>query len=201
MKSYLSQIETIQPASVHLMTYSGPNDTCEDFPTGKLANMAGGFPFEALGHRWASTEHLYLCGEWTDPYIQRDLITAKSGYAAKRFKKNKYRRFIRPDFPSFRYDWMLWCVWQKCIGNVDFRRILLSVPDDATIVEVVKRDPVWAAYWGEDGCLHGGNAMGKILMICRSCLQQGTTPAIDYDLLNAADIYILGQRIQFSLDM
>lgn len=39
--------------------------------------------------------------------------------------------------------------------------------------------------------------MGMIITICRRCLQQGTTPKIDTDLLNQAGIFLLGERVLF----
>ncbi|MBR5685229.1 MAG: hypothetical protein IKX18_03630 [Muribaculaceae bacterium] len=93
---------------------------------------------------------------------------------------------------------MLWCVWQKCRLNEKFAKLLKSVPDDVVIVEVVKRnDLVWATNVDEEGILHGGNAMGKILTICRRHLINGTTPNIDINLLNTSNIHILGDKIQF----
>ncbi|MCQ2148409.1 MAG: NADAR family protein, partial [Bacteroidales bacterium] len=150
-----------------------------------------------------SVEHLYLLGEWSHEDqidIQKDILTATSGYAAKRYKKSKYKKFIREDYPTFRHQWMLWCIWQKRLGNKDFREHLLSFRDDEVIVEVVKGDPIWAAYPDQKGILRGGNAVGKILTICRRCLKQGTQPIIDTDLLNRADIYILGERVEFRAD-
>lgn len=35
----------------------------------RLSNMAGGYPFEFAGVNWASSEQLYLCGEFTDEDI------------------------------------------------------------------------------------------------------------------------------------
>ena len=32
-------------------------------------------------------------------------------------------------------QWMLYVVWQKCVDNPDFRRLLLSLPSDAVIIE------------------------------------------------------------------
>ena len=47
------------------------------------------------------------------------------------------------------------------------------------------------------GTFVGQNNLGKILMICRDCLIQGVEPTIDYNLLEAKDIHILGKRISF----
>ena len=92
---------------------------------------------------------------------------------------------------------MLWVVWQKCIGNEDFRKLLLSMPSDRIICEVEKRDSVWAFIRGEDGKLYGCNAMGKILTLCKRALETNMQPEIDYDLLNQSNIYIFGEKVMF----
>ena len=43
----------------------------------------------------------------------------------------------------------------------------------------------------------GQNNIGKILMICRDCIANGTEPLIDYELLRRANIHILGERLTF----
>lgn len=194
--------ESLDPNKLRIICYSKPHDTCEGQEI-HLGNQAGGFPFECLGHHFRSVEHLYLLGEWSlpgDDYkaIQEDIQTCTSGWAAKRYKKAKYYRMIREDFKAFRHQWMLWCIWQKCQGNNDFRKHLLSMPDDAIIVEVVPKDSVWAAYPNpQTGLLEGCNAVGKILTICRRCLIEHTEPEFDIELLNRSNIYILGEKVKF----
>ena len=48
------------------------------------------------------------------------------------------------------------------------------------------------------GVFVGENNLGKILMLCRDCLVNGTEPPIDYTLLNQSNIHILGKRISFT---
>ena len=198
----LSSQEAINPKELRLLQYCGPKDTCEGIASGKLGNMAGGFHFELFGVKWYATEHLYLCGEWSEGddnsiKIQKYIRKIPSGVYAKRCSKAKYTDLIRKDFTQFRHHWMLWCVWQKCLLNKDFATLLKSIPEDRVIVEVVKNDPVWAAYPDAEGILRGGNAMGKILTICRRCLTNSTQPEIDTELLNTAGIYILGNIVKF----
>lgn len=202
-ETVLNRQEAIDPQKLHCITYSRPHDMCEGREV-HLGNQAGGFPFSCLGHDWKGVEFLYLLGEWSNNTqehleIQKDVLTATSGYAAKRYKKSKHKKKIRTDFETFRHQWMLWCIWQKCLGSETFRKHLLSFEDDTVIVEVVKRDPVWAAYPDEKGILRGGNAVGKILTICRRCLRNNTQPTIDLELLNRSEIYILGERINFTV--
>lgn len=197
-----SREEAFDPQTLNLLTYNGPKDTCQGFASGKLCNMAGGFHFNLFGVKWYATEHLYLCGEWSEAgersvEIQEYVRSLPSGVYAKRCSKGKYKAEIRPDFATFRYDWMLWRVWQKCLLNKDFAALLRSATDDAVIVEVVKKDPVWATYSDADGIIRGGNAMGKILTICRRCLITGTEPEINRQLLNNVGIYILGNKVEF----
>lgn len=203
----LARQEILDPKALRLLTYGKPFDICQingqDFPSGRLGNMSGGFHFSLFDMKWYSSEHLYLCGEWsfnTERCIeaQKYVRKMKSGAWAWRYSKAKYKKDIRPDFPSFMHQWMLWCVWQKCLLNERFAELLKSVPDDLVIVEHVKKnDLVWATNSDVNGILHGGNAMGKILTICRRHLIAGTAPDIDTYLLNASNIYILGQRFQF----
>ena len=200
LKQYLTRQDVINPAAQPVIYYSAPGDMCGEFPAGKLCNMAGGYPFEALGCRWKASEYLYLLGYWSasdteqTATIQQDVLSAPSGYAAKRFKKNKHKSQARPDFLQWRHEWMLWVVWQKCLSNTAFRELLLAT-GEALIVEVVKRDPVWAAWYNTEGQLVGANAMGKILMLCRDALRTDTSPMIDTATLNRVGIYIFGKRV------
>ena len=134
---------------------------------------------------------------------------------------------------------MLFCVWQKCLGNADFRKLLLSIPEDAVLVENTTKDR-WesAEIWGcrnwelvnkranletvlrhnhkymkhKDlkhivivdtnkingvGVWKGQNNIGKILMICRDCLREGTEPSIDYELLCCPNIHLFGELLTF----
>lgn len=115
----------------------------------RLSNMAGGYPFEFAGITWPSSEQLYLCGEFADIDIQHELLSATSGYAAKRFIKAKYKKAVREDFPTFRLQWMLFVVWQKCLGSEAFRNKLLSIPEGVVLVEETTRDTGGTAtVWG-----------------------------------------------------
>lgn len=47
------------------------------------------------------------------------------------------------------------------------------------------------------GIWDGVNCMGKILTICKHCLEDGTEPPIDYDLLRSKQIYLFGKLLTF----
>lgn len=106
----------------------------------RLSNMAGGYPFDFAGTTWHDSEMLYLCGEFSEKSplhqnIQEQIRNQTSGFAAKRFIKNKHKGLIRKDFADFRVQWMLFVVWQKCKGNAEFARLLSQISQDAVIIE------------------------------------------------------------------
>lgn len=181
---------------MNYIRYSRPSDKY-----GKLGNMAGGMPIMIMGHKVYASEHLYLCGYWslnteTHRQIQEYCCKQKSGDYAKRCTKSKYKKEARSDFDDFKYDWMVWVVWQKARQNEPFRSLLLST-GDARIYEVVKGDAIWAAWPDENGVIQGANGMGKILMMIRDCLRKNTEPSYNKDLLNQSGIYFLGERVVF----
>lgn len=179
-----------------LITYSKPDDKY-----GKLGNMAGGMPIVINGHKIYASEHLYLCGYWSlntelHKQAQEYCLSQKSGVYAKRCAKGKYIKDARNDFNDFKYDWMVWVVWQKAQQNESFRDLLLST-GETPIVEVVKKDDVWAAWPDANGNMIGGNGMGLILMNIRDSLRNNVEPKYNKDLLNKSGIYFLGERLVF----
>lgn len=140
----LDQEEVYDPTVQNVWPFKHVDDIVEGVKL-DLCNMTSCYPFEVNGVRWRSSEDLYLAGEFSNDThdhlaIQEELRAAKSPYAAKRFVKGKHRKQVREDFAEFRAQWLLWVVWQKCKGNIDFRRKLLSIPDDVILVEETTTD-------------------------------------------------------------
>lgn len=178
------------------ITYSNSKD--EYFAFG---NMCRQMPLFINGRKYYASEHLYLCGEWSNNcdlhrQAQEYLCSMASGSYAWRCSKSKYGDAIREDFPTFRLDWMLWVVWQKAQTHQSYRDLLLST-GDRQIIEKIERDPFWAAYPDENGVYVGENHMGRINMLIRDCLRKGTEPQINRDLLNSARIYLFGELMHF----
>ena len=106
----------------------------------RLGNLCGGYPFSLCGHIFPTSESAYLCGEFSlntpmHEEIQHELQKQKNGFVSKKFIKNRYKEYIRGDWEEIRLQWMLYVVWHKCVGNADFRDLLLSLPKDAVIIE------------------------------------------------------------------
>lgn len=246
----LGRVEHINASHFNCLSFAKASNMVNGINV-RLSNMAGGYPFSFGGITWRDSETLYLCGEFSDSSdehraIQEEMHRQTSGFAAKRFVKNKYKRFIRSDFSTFRIQWMLYVVWQKCKGNADFAKMLLQLPNDAIIIEdttiqhcdtkevwgctnfkltarrtEVKKETIKQAKANypniskaalkrlvnietckvnDIGTFVGQNNLGKILMLCRNSLINGTEPPIDYALLNRSNIYILGKRLSFQTD-
>ena len=145
--------EEVYPATSKVWSFHKVDDIVGGINV-KLSNMAGGFPFTLDGVEWADSERLYLCGEYshnTEEHkeIQEKIRKSTSGYAAKRFVKAANKKAVRTDFLEFRLEWMLYCVWAKCLGNADFRKLLLSIPDDVILLENTTTDNGGTAeIWG-----------------------------------------------------
>ena len=121
---------------------------CYPFKTGKdvrdglsipLGNQCSGFPFIFQGHEILTSEHLYLCGEFsenTDSHLnlQRSIMAEQNGFVIKRYIKTPNKKNVRTDWEKIRVQWMLYVMWQKC-SNSDFKKLLLSIPIDAIIIE------------------------------------------------------------------
>ncbi len=140
----LDREEAYNPKTQNVWPFKHVDDIVEGINL-DLCNMTSCYPFEVDGIKWRSSEELYLAGEFSNDTaehraIQEEPRAAKSPYAAKRFVKGKHRKEVREDFTEFPTQWMLWCVWQKCKGNIDFRRKLLSIPDGVILIEETTTD-------------------------------------------------------------
>lgn len=140
----LDREEVYDPTVQNVWPFKHVDDIVEGIKL-DLCNMTSCYSFEVDSVKWRSSEELYLAGEFSNNSaehcsIQEELRATKSPYASKRFVKGKHRKQVREDFLEFRTQWMLWCVWQKCRGNINFRRKLLSIPNDVILVEETTTD-------------------------------------------------------------
>ena len=122
-----------------------------------FGNMNGGFPYEIQGLTFNQSEGAYISGMFSNNTpehlaIQRELAAAKSGMYAKKGVRYRYQYAARDDWNDFNVEWMLYCVWMKCKGNVEFRNLLLAVPREAIIIEDTtfkpRRKNDTADFWG-----------------------------------------------------
>lgn len=105
-----------------------------------FGNMVSGYPFLLNGIPFSNSECAYIAGAFSDGTaehisLQQRLITCNNGYMAKKTISKPHEKDKRGDWDDFKVEWMRYCVWLKCIGNADFRKLLLTVPDNAVIIE------------------------------------------------------------------
>ena len=105
-----------------------------------LGNMVRGYDFDLQGIHFHNSECAYIAGSFsngTDAHIaiQRQLVVCNNGYAAKKTIRKPHNNEKRADWETFNVEWMVYVVWQKCLGNGAFRNLLLSFPKDAVIIE------------------------------------------------------------------
>ena len=138
----------------------------------KLGNMGNDFGVRILGIDFPNSEVPYQLAIFDNSQksveIQKTIIDPQNGWISnglkmkRKFIKSeagdideywKYRRDI--EFEKGKqlwcYEWMKWVVWEKVKQNKGFRKILLSIPKDAVIIEQAQRekDTQWGA-WNDE---------------------------------------------------
>lgn len=135
----LGRMEEYDASKLNCWAFCRATDV-RDGITLSMGNLCKGFPFRLCGHLFQTSETAYLCGEFSSDNanckaVQRSLMKEKNAFLAKKVIKRKNIEYIRQDWEEIRLQWMLYVVWHKCIGNSDFRKLLLSLPEDAVIIE------------------------------------------------------------------
>lgn len=136
---YLVREEVYDASSLNCCAFRRGTDV-KDGVVLSLGNMVGGYPFELQGIHFNNSECAYIAGAFSNGSpqhlaIQRELHMNNNGLQAKRCIRRPHEGEIRADWEEFNIQWMLYVVWQKCIGNADFRKLLLSLPTNVVIIE------------------------------------------------------------------
>lgn len=80
----------------------------------------------------------------------------------------------------------------------DFHTIVGKYISEMYSTTDAEKDRMVASYMNDFcnyGIFEGNNEMGKILMIVKKCLHDGTEPQIDYELLKSKNIFLMGQSV------
>lgn len=214
-----------------------------------IGNFSSEHGLVLCGEHFFHSESAYIVGLFsmnTQDHIdiQRQLQYEKSPTDAKFKVRSKYVKqgYSRTDWNEFKAEWMLYVVWQKCITNSEFAKLLRYIPKDVIIIENTTNQGTGSnLFWGaqnkdiEDahdcierevelsnpsmaarelnklksiernkinniGIWKGINCLGKCLNICKYCLDNDTTPPIDYNLLRSKQIYLFGKLLTFDND-
>ena len=135
----LGKVEAYDASQLNCWPFRKSTDIRDNI-TLSLGNLCKGYSFSLYGKNFHNSESAYLVGEFSqntaqDAAIQQALMNETNAFVAKKVIKRKNESYIRTDWEEIRLQWMLYVVWQKCIGNADFRNLLLSLPKDAVIIE------------------------------------------------------------------
>lgn len=136
---YLVREEVYDASSLNCCAFRRGTDV-KDGVALALGNMVSGYPFEMQGVRFHNSECAYIAGAFSDGSIrhqalQGELADCTNGFLAKKAIRKPNEAIKRADWEEFNVMWMLYVVWMKCLGNGDFRKLLLSLPSDAVIIE------------------------------------------------------------------
>ena len=134
-----SCVEAYNASTMNCYAFRRGTDTKEGIVL-SLGNMVSGYPFEIEGIRFENSECAYIAGAFSQGTplhlaLQLELAVCCNGFMAKKGISKPHEDDKRADWESFNVQWMLYVVWQKCLGNSDFRKLLLSLPEDAVIIE------------------------------------------------------------------
>lgn len=134
---------------------------------GGLSNMAPGYSINVNDVIIRSSEALYqACRFPLFPEIQEEIVNQKSPMTAKMIGR-KHLHKTRQDWDSVKFKIMEWCIMVKLSQNCDEFAALLLKTGDKPIVEVSKKDQIWAATISGENKLEGMNALGRLLMKVR----------------------------------
>lgn len=136
---YLIREEAYDASSLNCFAFRRGTDERKGIEL-SLGNMVSGYPFEIKGIRFDNSECAYIAGMFSNGTplhlaLQQRLVACANGFLAKKTIRKPHDHEKRADWESFNVEWMLYVVWQKCLCNEAFRKLLLSLPKDAVIIE------------------------------------------------------------------
>ena len=136
---YLVREEVYDASSLSCYAFRHGYDVKDGVVLG-LGNIVSGYPFEIQCVQFHNSECAYIAGAYSDGSVrhqalQEELADCTNGFLAKKAIRKPNEAIKRGDWEEFNMTWMLYVVWMKCLGNGDFRKLLLSLPSDAVIIE------------------------------------------------------------------
>ena len=136
----ITQWEEYDASKYLCFAFRKKDDERKDDDWVPFGNMNSGFEFDVQGVHFHNSESAYICGMFSDntpeqQAVQQQLVEHTNGKTAKGDIRYHNEDKARKDWYDFNVPWMIYVVWQKVCGNKEFRDLLLSVPDEAIIIE------------------------------------------------------------------
>ena len=148
---------------------------------GQLSNMAGGFPLQAQGRRYQSSEGLYQALKFPGrPELQQEIARAGNAFLAKQVAY-RHKAAFRPDWDEVKIPAMAYALSQKLAQHPTRMTAALRATGDKAIVELSYKDPYWGAkdgiFWNQGRGYQGANVLGQLLTRLREILKAEGNPA------------------------
>lgn len=137
----------------------------------KLGNMSNGFGISLLGIDFPNTEVPYQLAIFNNEKDsikkQEEIVDPQNGWISRGLQMKRkfingkeYKKYLRDtEFENGKelwcFEWMKWITWEKVRQNEEFKKILLSIPKNAIIIEQAQHRPtkdnpsMWGAWNGD----------------------------------------------------
>ena len=63
------------------------------------------------------------------------MLADSNGHNAKKVVRRKFKKQEREDWSEYNVEWMLYCIWNKVNYCIEFRYLLMSIPQGAILIE------------------------------------------------------------------
>lgn len=156
-KQDLYKKEQYDASKHYCVAFRRKEDLWKDMPV-PFGNMNGGYPYTMHGTTFPSSEQAYIFGIFSNNTpehieLQKQVLAANGGFDAKRFVRLTNAEKQRSDWEEFNVEWMLYCVWRKACQCSEFKKVLMAIPEGATIIEDVsfqdkKKQSDTSSFWG-----------------------------------------------------
>lgn len=156
-KQDLYKEEQYDASKHYCVAFRRKEDLWKDMPV-PFGNMNGGYPYTMHGITFPSSEQAYIFGVFSNNTpehieLQKQVLAANGGFNAKRFVRQTNSEMQREDWEKFNVEWMIYCVWRKTCQCSEFKKVLMAIPEGATIIEDVsfqdkKKQADTSSFWG-----------------------------------------------------
>ena len=156
-KQDLYKEEQYDASKHYCVAFRRKEDLWKDTPV-PFGNMNGGYPYTMHGITFPSSEQAYIFGIFSNNTpehieLQKQVLEANGGFNAKKFVRQRNTERERDDWGEFNVEWMLYCVWRIACQCSEFKKLLMAIPEGATIIEDVsfqdkKGQSDTSSFWG-----------------------------------------------------
>lgn len=161
---FFARNEVYDTTNMYVWAFRNRGDYRYDNTNKKIVLDLGNMVNESVvvnGIQFANSECAYIAGIYSSGdtnsnQVQMALSKHRNGLFAKkmfRYRVNEYCQLKRTDWQDFNVEWMKYVIKCKIETNPQFRKLLLSIPNNVMIVEDVSFQSAASAsrlFWGSE---------------------------------------------------